>query len=221
MLAARAVRSFTPLLRCPRYVAMSAPSPPPSTTAAAASVAKRALSTSPPPPAPPAAAAEAAADPASKKVKLTVEDPVSVPPVLVETAVDASAPPNEASSSTAEPSSAAAAPEVQAGSSKATGKDAGGGGKARKPRQRKGKAPKPGGVEEAGAFDVLELLGAERVQELQRLQEEEGRDWAKEAEEEWGKGAEGKDVEVRVVGSSDHGALPLLVRKLAPAAGIL
>ncbi|GAA5984269.1 hypothetical protein JCM10908_006117 [Rhodotorula pacifica] len=175
--------------------AMSAPTP-------AGAAAKRALSTSPPPP--PAAAAasvavkDAVADPASKKVKLTVEEPASVPPNLVEQPVktveveaSTSSAPHETTSDN-KPVEAAAFNNAKAS-------------KARKPRQRKGKAPKPGGVEEAGAFDVIELLGEERVKELQRLQEEEGRDWTKEAEQEWGKGAEGKDVEVRVVGSNDYG----------------
>lgn len=67
------------------------------------------------------------------------------------------------------------------------------------------KAPKPGGVEEAGAFDVVELLGAERVEELQKLEKEEGTDWRKAAEEEWGNGPNGKDLEVKIVGINSHG----------------
>lgn len=176
---------------------MSAPVP---TGSAAAP--KRALSTSPPASSLPTAvtsstdpAATSSSDPAAKKVKLTVEDPVSVPPNLVEEAAATTA--SETSFGTA----VVDAPKPAASSSSAAA-----GKSARKPRQRKGKAPKPGGVEEAGAFDVIELLGAERVKELQRLQEEEGRDWTKEADLEWGKGPEGKDVEVRVVGSNDHGA---------------
>ncbi|GAA6028275.1 hypothetical protein NBRC10512_003115 [Rhodotorula toruloides] len=146
---------------------------------------KRPLSTSPPPPTPPAAASAAAADPATKRVKLSVEDPVGVPPVLVEQPL----PPIQPSTSARPPAS----------------KRADAGSKARKPRQRKTKAPKPGGVEEAGAFDVIELLGKARVEEMKRLEEEEGRDWRLEAEKEWGKDKDGKDVEVRIVGMNDHG----------------
>ncbi|GAA6028273.1 hypothetical protein NBRC10512_003114 [Rhodotorula toruloides] len=145
---------------------------------------KRPLSTSPPPPTPPAAASAAAADPATKRVKLSVEDPVGVPPVLVEQPL----PPNQPSTSARPPAS----------------KRADAGSKARKPRQRKTKAPKPGGVEEAGAFDVIELLGKARVEEMKRLEEEEGRDWRLEAEKEWGKDKDGKDVEVRIVGMNDR-----------------
>lgn len=150
---------------------------------------KRAHSPTPPPPrssardpAAPAAAQAAAADPQTKRVKLTVEDPVSVPPVLVEEPLPST------STSTSQPSKANKAKQP------------------RKARARKVKPPKPGGVEEAGAFDVLELLGQERVDELVRLQDDEGRDWVAEAEREWGKGAEGEDVEVRVLALNDHGA---------------
>lgn len=172
--------------------AMSAPAP--------AAPPKRPLSTSPPPAAaaPPAAPAAAADHPDSKRVKLAVEDPVSVPPVLVEQPVPPSA---SATASASEPAPAAAA----AVPSKAK--------QPRKPRQRKGKAPKPGGAEEAGAFDVIALLGQERVDELRRLQEDEARDWVAEAEREWGRGAEGKDLEVEVVGWTDHGAW---LRPLSP-----
>lgn len=206
----RGIRTFcsvrVPLLA----LRMSAPVP---TGSAAAP--KRALSTSPPPPPasslPIAASSSSSGDAvapaaarteesAPKKVKLTVEEPASVPPNLVEE--PASTESTEVQNSrTTEAGGDPAAPAPAAKVSTTTGGKA-----ARKPRQRKGKAPKPGGVEEAGAFDVIELLGAERVKELQRLQEEEGRDWTKEAELEWGKGPEGKDVEVRVVGSNDHGA---------------
>jgi len=78
-----------------------------------------------------------------------------------------------------------------------------------KPQERKArkvKAPKPGGVEEAGAFDVIELLGKERVEEMQKL-EQEGKNWRGEAEKEWGVGANGKDVEVKIVGINSHGAV--------------
>ncbi|GAA5925740.1 tRNA (uracil(54)-C(5))-methyltransferase [Sporobolomyces koalae] len=72
-------------------------------------------------------------------------------------------------------------------------------------RKSKVKAPKPGGVEEAGAFDVIELLGQARVNELQQLEREEGKDWRKAAELEWGIGATGKDVEVKIVSINSHG----------------
>ncbi|GAA5824137.1 hypothetical protein JCM3770_001405, partial [Rhodotorula araucariae] len=148
---------------------------------------KRPHSTSPPPA--PAPAAAAAAHPDTKRVKLTVEDPVSVPPVLVETPLAAA----DDESQPAASSSSRAPLAVKAKQ------------QARKPRVRKGKAPKPGGAEEAGAFDVLELLGEERVAELKRWQDDEGRDLTAEAEREWGKGADGKDLEVDVVGWNDHG----------------
>lgn len=74
-----------------------------------------------------------------------------------------------------------------------------------KGRKSKVKAPKPGGVEEAGAFDVVELLGAERVAELERMEKEDGKDWRKAAEEEWGNGPNGKDIEIKIVGINSHG----------------
>lgn len=174
------VRSATVPPRQLAPAAMSAPAPAP---------AKRALSTSPPPP-PPAAPQAAADHPDSKRVKLTVEDPVSVPPVLVETPA-APAPAGD---------SATAAPPRPPKPTHHHPKQP------RKPRQRKGKPPKPGGAEEAGAFDVVALLGEERVAELTRLQQDEGRDWVAEAVREWGQGKEGKDLEVQVVGWTDHGA---------------
>ncbi|KWU47153.1 hypothetical protein RHOSPDRAFT_28167 [Rhodotorula sp. JG-1b] len=200
-------QAYVLLLRVPVLaLGMSAPVP---TSSAAAP--KRALSTSPPPTSSlpiaasssggavaPAARAE---ESAAKKVKLTVEEPASVPPNLVEEPANTESAAAEVQNArTTEVGGDPAAPAAKASTTTTNGGKA-----ARKPRQRKGKAPKPGGVEEAGAFDVIELLGAERVKELQRLQEEEGRDWTKEAELEWGKGPEGKDVEVRVAGSNDHG----------------
>ncbi|GAA5892068.1 hypothetical protein JCM5296_004045 [Sporobolomyces johnsonii] len=140
--------------------------------------AKRVHSPSPPPPAAPVSTATS---PAAKRVKLTVEDPVSVPPNLIE---------QPASLAPAKPASTKAKPNQPKGKGKVRG--------------RKVKPPKPGGAEEVGAFDVIELLGEERVKELQKL-EEEGTDWRKEAEQEWGVGAEGKDVEVRVVDINSHG----------------
>lgn len=208
----RGIRTFcsvrVPLLA----LNMSAPVP-----TSSASAPKRALSTSPPPPPSlPTAVTSSSNDPAAKKVKLTVEEPVSVPPNLVEAPVEPAAAVDEATAAVSETSSrtvvdASKPPAASSSSSAAAAAVATGKAAPRKPRQRKGKAPKPGGVEEAGAFDVIELLGAERVKELQRLQEEEGRDWTKEAELEWGKGPEGKDVEVRVAGSNDHGAFFLFV----------
>ena len=205
----RGVRTFCSVRVPVLALGMSAPDP-----TSSASAPKRALSTSPPPTSSlpitasssggavaPAARAE---ESAAKKVKLTVEEPASVPPNLVEEPANTESAAAEVQNArTTEVGGDPAAPEAKASTTTTTKN---GGKAARKPRQRKGKAPKPGGVEEAGAFDVIELLGAERVKELQRLQEEEGRDWTKEAELEWGKGPEGKDVEVRVVGSNDHGA---------------
>ncbi|KAJ8294052.1 tRNA (uracil(54)-C(5))-methyltransferase [Rhodotorula toruloides] len=178
----QALRPFATHARPALYARMMSATP---SSADSSLPPKRPLSTSPPPPTPPAAASAAAADPATKRVKLSVEDPVGVPPVLVEQPL----PPNQPSTSARPPAS----------------KRADAGSKARKPRQRKTKAPKPGGVEEAGAFDVIELLGKARVEEMKRLEEEEGRDWRLEAEKEWGKDKDGKDVEVRIVGMNDHG----------------
>jgi hypothetical protein len=73
-----------------------------------------------------------------------------------------------------------------------------------KPFKRKVKPPKPGGAEETGHFDVLTFLGSARVDELRALEELHG-DGKKAAELEWGVGAEGKDVEVRILGMSAHG----------------
>ncbi|GAA6013747.1 hypothetical protein JCM10207_008178 [Rhodosporidiobolus poonsookiae] len=146
---------------------------------------KRALSASP---SPPPSAVDAAAS-STKKIKLAVEDPVSVPPNLVEQPVTAVGEP--------------AASTMNGSSSVKPNKDPA----ARKPRPRKQKAKPvtPGGAEEAAAFDIVELLGADRVKELERLRDEDGRDWKVESEKEWGKDKDGKDVEVRVVGISGHG----------------
>ncbi|KAK4335446.1 tRNA (uracil(54)-C(5))-methyltransferase [Rhodotorula toruloides] len=182
----RGLRSLRPLVTHARPALCARTMSAPPSTADSSLPPKRPLSASPPPPAPPEAASAAAADPATKRVKLSVEDPISVPPVLVEQPLPPNAP------STSAPTRSAP-------------KKTDPGSKARKPRQRKTKAPKPGGVEEAGAFDVIELLGKERVDELKRLEEEEGRDWRLEAEKEWGKDKDGKDVEVRIVGMNDHG----------------
>lgn len=125
--------------------------------------------------------------PDSKRVKLVVEDPVSQPPNLIEV--------NEKEKETSTPKK----PKHVRSDGK---------------KGRKVKAPKPGGVEEAGAFDVLELLGKERVEEMQRM-EAQGQDWRKEAEKEWGIGSTGKDVQVKIVGINSHGTFdpPLMVRR--------
>ncbi|SCV72097.1 BQ2448_4791 [Microbotryum intermedium] len=78
----------------------------------------------------------------------------------------------------------------------------------RKSKQgKKAKAVKPGGAEEVGAFDVVEFLGQERIDALEIDAEASGlKDWnRKQAEKEWGFGAEGKQVQVRVVGLNSHG----------------
>lgn len=100
----------------------------------------------------------------------------------------------------------AAAPQLTAKQTrKVAGRSNNSNGKQGGGRKSKVKAPKPGGVEEAGAFDVIELLGAERVEELERLEKDEGKDWRKAAETEWGSGPNGKDVELRIVGINSHG----------------
>ncbi|KDE09208.1 hypothetical protein MVLG_00530 [Microbotryum lychnidis-dioicae p1A1 Lamole] len=73
--------------------------------------------------------------------------------------------------------------------------------------KKKTKAVKPGGAEEVGAFDVVEFLGPERVEALEEEAERSRvRDWSRnEAEKEWGFGAQGKSVQVRVVGLNAHG----------------
>lgn len=71
--------------------------------------------------------------------------------------------------------------------------------------KRKVKVPKAGGAEETGHFDVLTYLGATRVDELRALEVTNG-DGKRAAELEWGVGAEGKDIEVRIVGISAHGS---------------
>lgn len=81
-----------------------------------------------------------------------------------------------------------------------------GGRKQQQSSKRKAKPPKPGGAEETSHFDTLRFLGSERVQELRALEEVHG-DGKKAAEVEWGVGAEGKDVEVTIVGLSSHGTL--------------
>lgn len=79
---------------------------------------------------------------------------------------------------------------------------------------------KPGGAEETGEFDVIELLGLSRFEEMRQLEEvgveEEGgkfvkRNWKKESEVEWGVGKEGRDLEVRIVGMSAHGKFSFFI----------
>ncbi|GAA6063380.1 hypothetical protein JCM10212_001479 [Sporobolomyces blumeae] len=145
--------------------------------------AKRAHSSTPPPPQ--AGPGTTGSPTNAKRIKLTVEDPVSAPPNLIETPVQ----PDEPTSTATSTSNA----------------NANGRGTGRKVRGRKVKPPKPGGVEEAGAYDVVELLGQDKVDEMRRLEQDDLRDWRKEAELEWGIGPDGKDVQVRVVGINSHG----------------
>ncbi|KAM0749152.1 S-adenosyl-L-methionine-dependent methyltransferase [Meredithblackwellia eburnea MCA 4105] len=88
----------------------------------------------------------------------------------------------------------------------------------KKIKKKKSKPPKPGGAEETGAFDVLEWLGRERVQELEKwIEEDDEGDCCELAAKEWGKGKDGKEVEVEVVGLSAHGdGLAILTPTLYP-----
>lgn len=71
---------------------------------------------------------------------------------------------------------------------------------------------KPGGLEETAHFDIITLIGLERFNELKELElTGAGNDgnkinWRKESDLEWGGGAEGKDIEVRIIGISAHGS---------------
>lgn len=153
---------------------------------------KRALSTSPSPPAL-AAAASTTSQSAVKRAKIEGDDtPSAAQPELAVPAVI------EALAAVANGGRVKTQGEQQK-------EQANKGRKGKGKKNAKGKAPKPGGVEEAGAFDVVEFLGAERVKEL----EESERNWKKESEEEWGFGANGKDIEVRIVGMSSHGKFEL------------
>ncbi|KAK4701850.1 hypothetical protein P7C70_g4374, partial [Phenoliferia sp. Uapishka_3] len=159
-------------------------------------VPKRALSGSPPlrPTSPPA-----------KKAKVELETPASGPslPTFFPPVDSATLP------TTSEAIPEVAAPVVSVGASTKPAQNKKSDNKAQKGRKGKGKGKakphKPGGAEETGQFDVLELLGVERVKEMDREAEDADRDWRSEAEAEWGKGFDGKDVEVRVVGMSAHG----------------
>lgn len=164
------------------YAAMSSAAPP-----------KRALSGSPPPSMP-----SVPASPPTKRVKLddTTEAAASI---------DASAPAPAAAETPAPTDAAAAGRLRQKANNKAMKQDARDKGRG-KGKGKRGKPHKAGGAEETGQFDVVELLGEARVSELDRMADVDDRDWRKEAELEWGVGSEGKDVEVRVVGLSAHGA---------------
>ncbi|KAK4054428.1 tRNA(m5U54)methyltransferase [Microbotryomycetes sp. JL201] len=67
-------------------------------------------------------------------------------------------------------------------------------------KNQRTKAVKPGGAEEVGAFDVAALLGHDRVEELGNP-----REWYRKSLEEWGSGAQGKNVTVKVVDLNSHG----------------
>jgi tRNA (uracil-5-)-methyltransferase len=116
---------------------------------------------------------------------------------------------NQTESSTAAASAPAAGPvknrrggggAAGAGAGHNNGKRRGGGGGG---GAAKVKAVKPGGAEEAGAFDVVALLGRARVDELDAASSD--RNWKKESEAEWGYGATGKDIEVDIVALNSHG----------------
>lgn len=162
--------------RPPLYLAMSTSTP--------IIAPKRSHSASPPPPSVPSATSPQLV---AKRVKLDLDlpTPEALPPAVAEVVAPA-----------------LVVTPVVAGKQKQKQNN-----KEKKGRRKggKGKAPKPGGAEETGYFDTVELLGLERVKEMEGLAEE-GREWRKEAEEEWGIGQEGKDVEVRVLGMSAHGA---------------
>ncbi|GAA5975857.1 hypothetical protein JCM11641_002822 [Rhodosporidiobolus odoratus] len=150
---------------------------------------KRAHSTSPPPPVPAAASlGDTTVAHDAKRLKLATDEQ------HVATTLPKPAAAVEASTS-AVASSAKQPPQANSTSSK----------KAKKVRGRKVKPPKPGGAEEAAAFDIIELLGEVRVKELEKKVSEDGWDAYEEAVKEWGKDANGKDVEIKVVGISDHG----------------
>lgn len=153
---------------------------------------KRAHSASPPPSiAPPVPSTSSATSPAAKRVKLDTGAEEAAP-AAAEPAVAPTAP-----AAGADVKAAGQQKRNEANKNRNANKKGG--------KKHKGKPPKPGGVEEAGAFDVLELLGEARVKELEALE----RDWKKESEVEWGAGADGKEVEVRVVAMNAHGMYQL------------
>ncbi|BGP16307.1 hypothetical protein JCM10213_006463 [Rhodosporidiobolus nylandii] len=161
---------------------------------------KRALSASPPP-----AASLPSTAPNAKRVKL---DDAGAPALAIGADPAAPAAAVEASTTTAVLEQAKQ-PQPAGSSTKPRGGQQGGKGGAKKVklpngRKIKVKPPKPGGMEEAAAFDIVALLGKERVDELEG-KITEGWNAYQEAVNEWGKDRDGKDVEVRVVGISDHG----------------
>lgn len=177
--------------------------PPPAVTAF-----KRALSTSPPPPVPAATLSATSTDlPATKRVKTEheskneVSEAVSTSPAV---SIESAAPQVIASVETTILPSSAPKPVSSHQQNKNT---------ARNPNKKgkKVKEVKAGGAEETGHFDVIELLGLDRVTEM-RLLEEGGKNWRKESEVEWGVGADGKNMEVRIVGMSAHGMSSLLCK---------
>ncbi|KAM0791417.1 hypothetical protein ACM66B_005877 [Microbotryomycetes sp. NB124-2] len=72
--------------------------------------------------------------------------------------------------------------------------------KMKAPKLQKKKDVKPGGAEEVGSFDVVALLGSDNVQELG-----DSREWYKKSLDEYGSGAQGKNVTVRIVDINSHG----------------
>ncbi|KAI5474547.1 tRNA (m5U54) methyltransferase Trm2 [Pseudohyphozyma bogoriensis] len=152
---------------------------------------KRAISTSPPR----ATTPTTGSAPPPKRAKL--DEASTANPAIEAPAVPSPAPPP------------AAVPPAQTTTNEKPANPKAALGSNKKPRGpgkgKKVKPVKPGGAEETGFFDVVELLGEERVAELQKAESEDGVNWRKEAEGEWGAGATGKDVEVRVVGISAHG----------------
>lgn len=154
---------------------------------------KRALSHSPPPP------STTSEDPFSKRLKLELDTLSPVPTLASEVA-----PVAEATASIAAPTGQ----QKHRADNRATKQSKGKGGRAGKGKEKgKAKAPKAGGAEEAGYFDTIELLGKERVEELDRIEEEDedANYWRNKSTEEWGFGKDGKDIEVRIVGMSAHG----------------
>lgn len=96
-------------------------------------------------------------------------------------------------------------------------------------RAVKVKPVKAGGAEETGYFDAVQFFGKEVYDQMKELElgttvdgvRKEGRNWKKEAELEWGIGAEGKDVEVQIVGISAHGTSPCDLSPSSASRGIL
>lgn len=144
------------------------------------STAKRLLSTSPPSSAGP----RPTSPPPAKKSKL--EHPI----------LDAILPPSPAPPAT---TPAALPPTQEIGNPPAKALNGKGKGKG---RAKKGKPSKPGGAEETGYFDTVELLGKDTIEAMQA---QEDVDWCGAAIVEWGIGPNGKEATVRVIGMSAHG----------------